>query len=81
MSTTSHSRLQSLFMVLALSVGAFASNALAQDSDGDGIPDSKDNCPTMAIPIRTTAISTASVMRAKLLSIATLATWAHSAVE
>ena len=50
MSTTSHSRLQSLFMVLALSVGAFASNALAQDSDGDGIPDSKDNCPTMANP-------------------------------
>ena len=37
-------------MVLALSVGAFASNALAQDSDGDGIPDSKDNCPTMANP-------------------------------
>ena len=50
MSTTSHSRLQFLFMVLALSVGAFASNALAQDSDGDGIPDSKDNCPTMANP-------------------------------
>ena len=50
MSTTSHSRLQSLFMVLALSVSAFASNALAQDSDGDGIPDSKDNCPTMANP-------------------------------
>ena len=50
MSTTSHSRLQSLFMVLALSVGAFASNAFGQDSDGDGIPDSKDNCPTMANP-------------------------------
>ena len=50
MSTTSHSRLQSLFMVIALSVGAFASNAFGQDSDGDGIPDSKDNCPTMANP-------------------------------
>ena len=50
MSTTSQSRLQFLFMVLALSVGVFASNALAQDSDGDGIPDSKDNCPTMANP-------------------------------
>ena len=37
-------------MVLALSVGAFASNAFGQDSDGDGIPDSKDNCPTMANP-------------------------------
>ncbi|MDA1263107.1 MAG: thrombospondin type 3 repeat-containing protein, partial [Planctomycetota bacterium] len=50
MSTASYSRLQSSFVVLALSVSAFASNALGQDSDGDGFPDASDNCPQVANP-------------------------------
>ena len=56
MSMTSHFRqfyfrpLHSLLMVFALSVGVSTSNAIAQDSDGDGVTDSNDNCPTMANP-------------------------------
>ncbi len=44
---------RSKFVVLAavlFALGAFASPSLAQDSDGDGHPDTTDNCPQVANP-------------------------------